>query len=547
MVPFISLRARRSEAAQIDPACATVTDCRSTRPASAVCTPDAIGYEGGVNAPVLSPLQPADGQIRRGGLLAADYGPWQLALLLLAILAIRIVGLALSNAELYFDEAQYWAWAQQPDFGYFSKPPLLAWIIAASTALFGDSPFAVRLPSPLMHCATSFVIYAIAARLYEPRVGFWAALLYAIMPGTSISAILMSTDVPLLLFWSIALLALLHHVEKPSLGAGLTIGLAIGLGLNAKYAMIYVLLCYAVHAVIAPQARASLRHPGSWAGLGLAVLLIAPNLWWNAAHQFATFEHTRENADWNGNFPNVLGLLAFIGMQIAIVSPVPAAAYGLAMFGRPASSALTQHRFLLAMSLPVFLLICVQALISKANGNWAAPGFVGAVVVAAAVMLALDWRRGMIFTLAFCGVALVGISFAGSFAGIIRTGPIGGELGKMVGWGDFAAKIRTIAEANRLKTVVFVGRGMTASMLYELRDSQLDIRSYVADGKAPADHFEMTRPWHPADGGPVLLVLPGAGPVPAAVAKGATLIEQFKTEIFVTKAFGWTASAWRID
>src|SRR5262249_44844729 len=188
------------------------------------------------------------------------------------------------------------------------------------------------------------------------------------------------------------------------------------------------------------------------------------NIWWNAQHHFATFEHTRENADWNGSFPNLIGLIAFIGAQIAIVSPVPAAAYGLGMLGRPAAGSPAPRRFLLAMSLPVFLLICGQALISKANGNWAAPGFVAAAALAAAVMVALDWRRGMIFTLAFCGVALVAISFAGSFAGIIRTGPIGVQLGQMVGWGDFAAKVRTLAEANRLNTVGFVGRGMTASM-----------------------------------------------------------------------------------
>ena len=42
----------------------------------------------------------------------------------------------------------------------------------------------------------------------------------------------MSTDVPLILFWSIALLALVHHVERPSLAAGLVMGVAIGLGLT---------------------------------------------------------------------------------------------------------------------------------------------------------------------------------------------------------------------------------------------------------------------------------------------------------------------------
>jgi 4-amino-4-deoxy-L-arabinose transferase-like glycosyltransferase len=499
-----------------------------------------------VNAPFLSPLG-SDASESRGSGVPADYGVGRLSLLLFAILAVRLAGLALSNAELYFDEAQYWAWAQAPAFGYFSKPPLLAWIIAGSTALFGDSPFAVRLPSPLLHFATSFVIYAIAARLYAPRVGFWAALTYAIMPGTSISATLMSTDVPLLFFWSVALLALIHHVERPSLGAGLVLGLAIGLGLNAKYAMAYFVLCYGVYAAVSPAARATLKHPGTWAALGLAILLIAPNVWWNAEHQFATFEHTRENAAWGGRFPNLTGLLAFIGAQLAIAGPVPAAAFALALAGRKAGVEGEPRRLLAAMSLPIFLLICVQAVISKANGNWAAPGFVAATVLAAAVMLSLDWRRGMIFTLVFSGIALVAVSFAGSLAGTIRVGPIGGELGKMVGWRDFAAKVRAISETRGLKTIVFVGRPLTASMLYELRGSHLDIRSYVGDGQAPRDHFEMERPWHPSEGGPVLLVLPTPGPAPAAVAKSATLVERFKTEIALTKAFGWTASAWRID
>ena len=103
-------------------------------------------------------------------MLDAEPGPALLSLLLVAILAVRIVALAVSNAELFFDEAQYWAWGQEPAFGYYTKPPLIAWIIGATTSLCGDTPFCVRLPSPLMHFATSFVIYAIAAKLHSRRV-----------------------------------------------------------------------------------------------------------------------------------------------------------------------------------------------------------------------------------------------------------------------------------------------------------------------------------------------------------------------------------------
>jgi len=499
-----------------------------------------------VNAPFLTALDPGSGERRGTSLLDADRSLALLSLLLLSVLAVRIAGLAFSNAELFYDEAQYWVWAQQPDFGYYTKPPLIAWVIGAATAVCGDSPFCVRLPSPLMHFATSFVIYALAAKLFSPRVGFWAALIHALMPGTSISSILMSTDVPLILFWSVALLALVHHVERPSLAAGLAMGVAIGLGLNAKYAMLYFVLCYAAYAAVSPVARATLRHPGTWIALGVAVLLIAPNLWWNAGHQFATFEHTRENADWSGRFPNLLGLLAFLGTQIAIASPVPFAAFALAA-ARPLPGIDTEaRRLLLATSLPVFLLISIQALISKANGNWAAAGFPAMAVLATAVMLSLGWRRGMIFTIGISVVALFGISFAGSLAGRITSGPVGGELGKMVGWGDFAAKVRGIAAANKLDTVVFIGRGLTASMIYETRGSGLDVRAYLGDGLAPADHFEMTRPWHPADSGPVLLVYAGTFGPPAAVRDRAVLVEQFKTEVFIAKG-EWTASAYRID
>jgi hypothetical protein len=162
-------------------------------------------------------------------------------------------------------------------------------------------------------------------------------------------------------------------------------------------------------------------------------------------------------------------------------------------------------------------------------------------------MLALDWRRGMIVTMAISAVALVGITFAGSLAGTITTGPIGRELGKLTGWGDFAMKVRSMAEANGLKTVVFISRGLTASMIYEMRGSGLDIRAYVADRNAPDDHFEMTRPWSPGDPGPVLLLYPGTEPPPAAVASRAKLVDKFKTGIFITRGADWLASAYRID
>src|ERR1700740_26791 len=93
-----------------------------------------------------------------------------------AITGLRLVWLALQPADLFPDEAQYWVWSQQPAFGYYSKPPLVAWLIALTTMLFGDSEFAVRLSAPLLHAGAALFLYRTGARLYNRRVGFWSAL-----------------------------------------------------------------------------------------------------------------------------------------------------------------------------------------------------------------------------------------------------------------------------------------------------------------------------------------------------------------------------------
>ncbi|MGB2941567.1 MAG: hypothetical protein WBB79_01895 [Candidatus Macondimonas sp.] len=69
-----------------------------------------------------------------GGGRPQDHGdePTLSALLgiLVALTALRIALLAASPLDLFVDEAQYWLWSTTPDFGYYSKPPVIAWVIA---------------------------------------------------------------------------------------------------------------------------------------------------------------------------------------------------------------------------------------------------------------------------------------------------------------------------------------------------------------------------------------------------------------------------------
>ncbi len=85
---------------------------------------------------------------------------------LMLLLLARIASLVANRTDLYVDEAQYWVWSQALDWGYYSKPPLIALVIRATTALFGDGEAAVRLAAPVLHAATALVVGRLGERLY---------------------------------------------------------------------------------------------------------------------------------------------------------------------------------------------------------------------------------------------------------------------------------------------------------------------------------------------------------------------------------------------
>ena len=122
----------------------------------------------------------------------------------------------------------------------------------------------------------------------------------------------------------------------PSLAAGVGLGVAIGLGLNAKYAMIYLALCYAVYAAVSPKARATLKHPGTWAALAIALLLIAPNLVWNAGINSRPSSTPATTSTGTAGFPMCLACSPISEPRSAIIGPVPFAAFALAAVGRVA-------------------------------------------------------------------------------------------------------------------------------------------------------------------------------------------------------------------
>jgi 4-amino-4-deoxy-L-arabinose transferase-like glycosyltransferase len=326
-----------------------------------------------------------------------------------ALLAVRIAALAVNGTDLFFDEAQYWYWSLEPAFGYYSKPPLIAWLIGLSTASCGMSEFCIRLSSPILHTATACAIFWLGRQLYDVRTGVLAGLAYATLPGVSVSAGIISTDVPLLFFWALALGALVRMLEGPGWWPALLLGLAFGFGLNAKYAMAWFIVCLAFYFIIVPERRSLLRDPRLYAGLALGVLLILPNIAWNLQHQFATFSHTADNAKWGGSLFHPHKALEFFAAQFGVFGPILFGALLVIVWRAMRQRLPETDRLLLAFTVPLIAIITVQAFLSRAHANWAAVAYVAASVLVIATMIrdaAWPWLRHRLPCISPCSCSL---------------------------------------------------------------------------------------------------------------------------------------------
>ncbi|MDE2514168.1 MAG: glycosyltransferase family 39 protein [Alphaproteobacteria bacterium] len=325
------------------------------------------------------------------------------------VTVLRLAWLAYGGTDLYPDEAQYWLWSLHPAFGYYSKPPAVAWLIALTTRLFGDTEGAVRLAAPLLHFAAALVVFRIGERLYDSRVGCWSALLYVTLPGVSASAALMSTDAPLLLCWAVALYAFVRAREPGGERWWWAVGAAAGVGLLSKYAMVYWLASALIYLLAFRDER---RHLGRF-GLAvvLALLIYAPNFVWNALHGFVSYHHTSANAASHGALFNPSHLVEFVGSQFAVFGPIGFAAL-LVIVGAARRTLTSRPAALLAIfTLPTLAMMVVVSFVTHAEPNWAAPVYVSAAVLVTAWLVRGGHRRWLIAAVAI-DVAIAIVAFA---------------------------------------------------------------------------------------------------------------------------------------
>jgi len=360
---------------------------------------------------------------------------------------------------------------------------MIALVIAATGSVCGDAEICVKCGALLIYPVVTLLIYGSTRRLFagSPHgagVAFWSALVFFTLPGVSFSAMIISTDVPLFLFWALAFYAYLRALQDGTWRWWLLAGFAGGLGLQTKYTMGIFAVSVFLHLVSTHGLRSRLRDPKLYAALLLAGIVFAPNVWWNAQHGWPTVHHTTQISHLDsdaGLHWNHLG--EFLGGQFALMGPLLFAIWLWLLLRPSAWGADDALRMLTIFAVPFLGIICLQALLGRANANWGAMAYATATPFSVALLI----RQGRLRLLRWAfGVNLALMPLVYHFdllkSGLNAVAQLAGD-GPVVRIDPFK-RVRGWAELGRQATAV-QAQYPEALILGDSRDILAELEYYV--------------------------------------------------------------------
>jgi hypothetical protein len=187
---------------------------------------------------------------------------------------------------LHLDQAHHLAW------GYTSVPPLTSWI---SWIIFhlGNGEFWVKFFPALFGALTLLIVW----KTIEKLGGNWFALILG-ATGALLSVLIRinmlyqpnSFDI---LAWTMLFYTFVRFIQTAKPQWLLLAGITFGLGFLNKYNIAFLIIGL-VPSILLTEHRNMFRNKYFYYAIGLALLIILPNLVWQFANDFPVFKHLSE-------------------------------------------------------------------------------------------------------------------------------------------------------------------------------------------------------------------------------------------------------------
>ncbi|PZR59432.1 MAG: hypothetical protein DLM50_01525 [Candidatus Meridianibacter frigidus] len=426
---------------------------------------------------------------RRTGAL---YLPIALAWAAIAVLLHVLINARYGYArdELYFIEC-----AKHLTWGYVDQPPL-AVLVAWLAFPFHFALWAVRLPLALLSGVMVVAGCAVAAQLGAGRFAqMLTGLLMALAPPYLAQGYILSTEFLSPLAWTGVVYFSLRLVKTGNARYYLSLALVITIAMYAKYTMAALVVAMLLGLLIAGHAKL-LRSKYLVIGVALAVLLFAPNILWQAHHNWPILEVMHgdkanrhpvhgisvESADMLTN------AVVFLLMQILLVNPLLAGIWIWGLLALAFQRAFSAYRYIaVTYGLLVVLMILLTARVYYLDGFY--PVLFAAGAVSMEILLSFKPRalKAAVLLLVLLldlplmpmTIPLLSLPVYERYEGLLGLSRIGSPDGKphlvnpayadQLGWDDMARTVaiayRSLPAAQRAKTPIFADRYAYAAAL----------------------------------------------------------------------------------
>ena len=348
--------------------------------------------------------------------ISHSYGRAALVAIMAVMVAQTVFLLWGCDWDLCGDEAEYWAWSRKLAWSYYSRGPVIAWLIRLGTELLGglslrltgSQMFAVRFPCVVLGGLTAWAVYRLTVLTTSTnRTALIAVLLLPAIPILALGGVIATSDTPLVCCWAWASVWAYRAAQEDDLRAWLLTGIIGAVGVLAKYSFLAFPASVGLFLLLSASQRVQLRRPGFWlmamitGGVGLMPIIV-----WNAQHGWAGASQLADRvglssrATWVSIYP----VLSFLGGEVLALGViwwgVGLAALGGLLFrlvqsvrSYPGDGMITLSDRLRTNGAGVLYLLCLwgvlwcaclaASVLGETEANWMVPGYTALVILIA--------------------------------------------------------------------------------------------------------------------------------------------------------------------
>lgn len=408
---------------------------------------------------------------------------------LFVISVFRIYYILHGPLDLSPDEAHYWEWSRRLDLSYYSKGPMIAYLIYIGTAVFGDNVFGIRIMAVIFSALSSIYLFKLVAYMYDNEsFALTSATLLQIIPMFAPFGVIFTIDSPFIFFWILSMYIFWRAItsedghstssgQKIEVRNWLILGISIGLGLLTKYTMVFFYLCAFLFFLFSEK-KFLLKTVKPYLALIISLGIFSPVIIWNMQHDWVTIRHTAGQAHvYEGIKISLKTFSEFLGSQVGIITPIIFVMMSYAMFKLITGSKyqepaeLLKSRFILYFSIPVIGFFLLKSIHAKVQPNWAMTGYITGIIAVTKYFIGQSRVVGAIhefplllralkktrYLLLITGIVLaLFVTVIAHYPSVIKLPPKLDPSSRLRGWKELGTEVSRIYDSIAEKGQVFI-------------------------------------------------------------------------------------------